>query len=164
MKSQNRGFTLIELLVVIAIIGLLAAVVLAAVGSARNKGGNASVGSNMQHLRLIAEVYAQGNRSSGYSGFCTGNNASGQPGAVNTIAAVMIANGTASGPVAITALATAGASTRTTCHVSAANDAWAIETPLLSPNTGFWCSDSNGYSGTTTTTSLGASITACSRN
>lgn len=60
MKKFTRGFTLIELLVVIAIIGILASIVLVSLNSARNKGKDARVISNVQQLRTAFE--------SGYNG------------------------------------------------------------------------------------------------
>ena len=56
MKT-NRGFTLIELLVVIAIIGILASVVLASLNSARAKGADAAIKSNLNNARAQAELY-----------------------------------------------------------------------------------------------------------
>ena len=57
----KRGFTLIELLVVIAIIGILAAVVLASLNSARDKGSDAAVKSNLNNMRAQAELYYDDN-------------------------------------------------------------------------------------------------------
>lgn len=56
MKKLNKGFTLIELLVVIAIIGILAAVVLVNVNSARNRARSASVQSQLSQLRTAMEL------------------------------------------------------------------------------------------------------------
>jgi prepilin-type N-terminal cleavage/methylation domain-containing protein len=64
MKKQN-GFTLIELLVVIAIIGILASVVLASLNTARAKGTDAKIKSEMANFRTEAELYYDTNNTYG---------------------------------------------------------------------------------------------------
>jgi type II secretion system protein G len=63
MKAYRRGFTLIELLVVIAIIGLLSAVVLASLNSARTKARDARRISDIKQLTLALDLYYDTNNS-----------------------------------------------------------------------------------------------------
>ncbi len=116
-KNDHRGFTLIELLVVVAIIGVLASIVMVSLNSARNKGKNASIKSQMAELRAAAELYNDDMAS--YTGWCSDSQ--------NT----RISGG------AVSAGGTAYA-----CNDSAS--AWAAGITMVDGT--FWCVDSNGTS------------------
>jgi prepilin-type N-terminal cleavage/methylation domain-containing protein len=71
LKNSKRGFTLIELLVVIAIIGILSAIVLASLSTARNKAQDSKIQSQLSNIRSAAEtIYSS---TAGY-GTATGLN------------------------------------------------------------------------------------------
>jgi len=62
-EGIRGGFTLIELLVVIAIIGILSAVVLASLNSAREKSRDAKRVADVKQIQLALELYFDDNTS-----------------------------------------------------------------------------------------------------
>ena len=144
---SGAGFTLIELLVVIAIIGILAAVVLASVGSARTKGAEASVKTQMANMRSAAELYAANNTTSpnSYAGVCTADSSAANPG-VNTMinsAALAIADTTV--VIYDDSLDSHGIQVAGTLVCADGAAGWVAQAPLSTGN-GYWCADSSGSS------------------
>ena len=157
-SKVRRGFTLIELLVVIAIIGILSAVVLASLNTARTKGNDASVKSNLDTIRTQSAIFYDTNN--GYStcpsGTCTAVTASATTGSVaacavvgtmfkddaNIKAAIVAADKAAGGngtPSVTYCANTVGSS-------SAGITTWAVATPLSAAASTSWCVDSTGAS------------------
>ena len=58
MKKTDEGFTLIELLIVIVILGILAAVVVFAVGGITDQGDQSACAAELKTLEVAVEAYA----------------------------------------------------------------------------------------------------------
>jgi type IV pilus assembly protein PilA len=142
-KNRSQGFTLIELLVVIAIIGILSAVVLASLNTARTKGNDAAIQSDIGGIRTQAELYHNVNNNYGtnaaFESSCAAtDNVFSDPTIKNQVQAADAANG-------------AGA---VVCNVAANGTAYAVSAALVSVPDTYFCVDSLGV-GTTTTSALG---------
>jgi len=143
-KNRSRGFTLIELLVVIAIIGILSAVVLASLNTARSKGNDAAIQSNLSTIRTQAEIfYGTGNTYGTAGSTC---NAAGSLFLDATIVKAIASADSANGA----GVMVCGNSTT----------AYAISSPLSSSATTYWCVDSTGFGGKRVT-NLAAGATVC---
>jgi prepilin-type N-terminal cleavage/methylation domain-containing protein len=157
----TRGFTLIELLVVIAIVGILASIVLASLGTVRQKGSDAVIQGNLSSIRTQAEVYAtvNGNSYGAQSLTTVGRNTS--CGSAGMWADGTIARATkgATNQAGVAASMAGGSNVAAVCYSSAS--AWFVAVVLNSDNTLAWCVDNAGKVGTTTVASVTNGLTAC---
>lgn len=130
--DKKKGFTLIELLVVIAIIGILSSVVLASLNIAREKAKDSAIKSDMETIRVQAELY-YGDNGNSY-GPDSGSCASGMfwldpviKSAKNHIISTM--------PTPVI-----------NCWIKNSGQTWAFVVPLWAGSS-YWCADSSGSVG-----------------
>ena len=130
-KEGGQGFTLIELLVVIAIIGILSSVVLAALSTARGKGHDAKVKSQLSGLRAAAEIYYESNHHYGSA-------------VSDDCATSDFFSDADSKIVAYTTQDNYPTGATLSCHTD--GSAYAVSALLVSSTTAAWCVDNTGTS------------------
>lgn len=149
-KNGSKGFTLIELLVVIAIIGILAALVLVALGNARDKANDARIKSNIGQLRTIAEVLYD-NNSGSYSVVATCLDTPTQANCANDLSTA----------TSVTSLKADIVSAYSANDFQTNSNASAFCVSALMRNGKYTCVDATGQFKETTASTCGTSATTC---
>lgn len=141
--DYRKGFTLIELLVVVAIIGILASVVLASLNTARSKGSNAAIKSNLRTIKSQAEMVYDETAGNAYG---TASNASS---CTSPTAGSLFATTTAATTIVNRAVAAALAAGTGTGFCGSTTSAYVVSVQLKVAEGSFnyWCIDSAGYTG-----------------
>lgn len=149
-NAFKRGFTLIELLVVIAIIGVLSAVVLASLSTARQRGADTGIKGNLRTIQNQGDLFF----------VTTGGNSYGTAVATNscTTAGTMFVVDTVIARAIAAANSANGPSMGITCNSSAT--AYAVQAQLPSTANTWWCVDSTGKA-VQVTAAMVAGATAC---
>jgi prepilin-type N-terminal cleavage/methylation domain-containing protein len=163
MHSPRKGFTLIELLVVIAIIGILSAVVLASLNTARSKGNDAATKADFSTIQTQAAIYLSDNGNS-YGDFDDGAGAPAACPAVGDTGSSVFHNATVENAVAASVKNSSGG----TAMCMSNGSAYAIQisrTPEVATTTSaYWCADSTGTHCGVNAALSGVSCGACVTN
>lgn len=157
MKKNTRGFTLIELLVVIAIIGILASIVLVSLNSARKKGNDTRVISDVQQMRTLLETAYNG---SGYP--INGANANCNA-VANSNTNATFANCVLTPSTDMNTINSDVVGQGAVLYIStlAGNANYAIRGRLVSDTTKYFCIDSTGATNALDTGSNGSAAARC---
>jgi general secretion pathway protein G len=145
--KKNSGFTLIELLVVIAVIGILASIVLAALGSSRDKGNDSKIQLQLESIRNAAEIYytSHGNSYSVGNGTDSCHTTKDSKGNFIPTPNTMF-NDATSGLRALSTTSNYPAGTDLFCGSSSDGTKWSVSASLSKGNHRYWCVDSSGSS------------------
>lgn len=121
-KNSQSGFTLIELLVVVAIIGILSSIVLAALGSARQRARDTAA------IATLSQVRAQAELDGNFAAVCSGSDS-----------ADLIDDAFRQGSITKTA--------GTTYQCNNTANAYFVAIQLNGTSPQFFCVDSSGFAG-----------------